>query len=156
MQIESSAVFLSVTGALLYLILSYRFLIPYHRSLNNPLTDATKILLSFSFLGFAIVLYIFFETTINFCLKLLYDDISLGVFVYLIILILAFTSSLLIFNLSSVITQITLKENEKAELAKNNYQVAGFHGIVFLFFTMLLSLPISQMVLNFIVAFVTE
>jgi hypothetical protein len=156
MQTEFSAVFLSLVGALFYFILSYRFLLPYHRSLNNPLTDATKILLSISFIGFAIVLYNFYQNMINYCLKLLSDDPIFGLFIYLIILVLAFTASILVFNLSTVLTQIILKENEKAELAKNNFQVAGFHGIVFVFFTLLLSHPISQMVLTFVSEFISE
>jgi hypothetical protein len=47
--------------------------------------------------------------------------------------------SIVLFRFSALVVQVTLRENEKAELAKNNFQVAGFHGVVHIFFALLLS-----------------
>jgi hypothetical protein len=136
-------------SAVVYFVISYRVILPYFYKFNYPLNSATKFLVASSFLSFAVILYFFGSAAVDvyrgFCEKDYYFSLKL----FWLLILIALALSILIFHFSAVVVQITLKENEKAELAKNNFQVAGFHGIVHLFFTLLISEKVVQIILSY-------
>lgn len=149
MWIELSSILLSSISAIIYFMLSYRVVIPYFYKFNYPFNNATKFLVAFTFIGFAVVLY-FFGTAANMLYKdLCSKNLFLALVYYISLILLSIVYSILVFRFSAIITQISMKENEKAELAKNNFQVAGFHGIVHLFFVLLLTERILEIILSF-------
>jgi hypothetical protein len=138
----------SAFSAILYFYLTYRVVMPFFYKFNYPFTNATKFLLAFSFLGFAIVLFVFGNAANTIFKEIANKDFTKASLIFFALIIIAFASSVFIFRLSALIAQITMHENEKAELAKNNFQVAGFHGVVHLFFTLLLSEMLMEFTLK--------
>jgi hypothetical protein len=149
-MIDITCILLAILGAIFYLILSYKVIMPFFWRMNNPLTNATKLLVALTFISFAIVSFYFSSSGLVLTRSLLSKHFLYGILLYFILQVIGFVSALVIFRLSSIVCQINLKENEKAELAKDNFQVAGFHGIINIFFSLLLSAPLVNFVLIYL------
>jgi hypothetical protein len=145
MWIEALNILVATLATIIYFFLCYRVFIPYLHKFNYPFNNATKFLLGLSFLGAAIVLYFFGGPAMHAFGSLAEQSLSNAIFVFTGLLIVAMIYSIVLFRF---VVQITLKENEKAELAKNNFQVAGFHGVVHVFFALLLSEKVVLAVLQ--------
>lgn len=148
MWIEALSILAAAVSTVLYFILSYRVLIPYFHQFNYPFNDATKFLLALSFIGSSIALY-FFGVPAMLAFKTIgLEKLNQALYLFVALLIAAMIYSIVLFRFSALVVQITLKENEKAELAKNNFQVAGFHGVVHIFFALLLSERVVSAIMN--------
>lgn len=148
MWIDALSILVASFATILYFFVCYRVFIPYLHKFNYPFNNATKFLLALSFLGAAIVFY-FFGAPASLAFKSLGEkSLSNAVFVFTGLLIIAIIYSVVLFRFSGLVVQITLKENERAELAKNNFQVAGFHGVVHIFFALLLTEKVVLAVLQ--------
>jgi hypothetical protein len=148
MWIEIISILAAGVATVLYFLLSYRVLIPYFHQFNYPFNDATKFVLALSFIGSSIVLY-FFGTPAMLAFKTIgADKLNEAIYVFVALFIAAMIYSIVLFRFSALVVQVTLRENEKAELAKNNFQVAGFHGVVHIFFALLLSERVVSAILS--------
>lgn len=134
-------------AALLYFYVSYKVVIPYLSRMNYPFNDATKLLLAFSFVSAIIVLYFFGVPALQVFQSTGETSFSKAIYQFSGLLAIAIVYSVVLFRFSGLVVQITLKENEKAELSKNNFQVAGFHGVVHVFFALLLTEKVVQAIL---------
>lgn len=148
MWIEALSILVATLATIIYFFLCYRVFIPYLHKFNYPFNNATKFLLCLSFLGAAIVLYFFGGPAMHAFDSLAEQSLSNAIFVFTGLLIVAMIYSIVLFRFAGLVAQITLKENEKAELAKNNFQVAGFHGVVHIFFALLLTEKVVLAVLQ--------
>lgn len=148
MFIQFVTILLSVIGGVLYFFICYRVITGHFQQYNYPFNNATKLLVSITYIAFAIALSRFSGPAILLFQSHYVKELFVAILLFFALFLIAFIVGFVIFRLAGIITQITIKENEKAELAKNNYHIAGFHGIVHLFFVLLLTEPIVQMILS--------
>jgi hypothetical protein len=80
----------------------------------------------------------------------LQGKIMTGLFYWIIFAIIAYLFSYSVFRLSFFLIDKSTSENEKAELAKNNYQLAALHGVIFIILCLVVSVPLSDLANSFV------
>jgi len=109
------------------------------------MTHAAGLLYSGGIFGFGITLYNFSEIASGaFMYNALQEKVLIGLSYWLGFSLASFIFSLVIFRLSFYIVNISTDENEKAELAKNNYTLATVHAIVFIVVCLVVSQPLTD------------
>lgn len=147
--------FLTVIASLLvtivFMFISYYVFRNYFYSIIYPLNAATRLFFISVLFGSGITLLNYHEAG-TILLKFLFDKnkIGIGIVIYCIGLIICFGFNVLMFRVTLLVQKITLYENEKAELAKGNFLIAGLQSITFLVFIFTLSKPMVQLILNLI------
>lgn len=104
-------------------------------------------------LGFGIVLLGISDIATNaFQFYALKSQIGMGIMYSFLFGVFGFVSSYFIFHISLFLVKIVTKENQKAELARNNYHIAGLHAVIFILLCLILSSSISS-VANTMIAY---
>jgi hypothetical protein len=132
MKPEILNVVVAVLVTVIYLIGAMKIVLPLFKTITNPLSGATGVLLFGTILGFGITLNNFSgvaTSALHFYAA--QNNIAQGIGYWLLFALIAFVFSYIVFRLSFAMVGIASAENEKAELAKNNYTIAGLHVVVF-------------------------
>ena len=134
-----------------YFYLAYKVMKNFFEKISRPLSHASQILLSCSLLGFGIVFYNVTDISTNafqfFALK---SQISKGFTYSFLFTFLGFLSSFIFFHISRFLVKTVTMENEKAELARNNYHIAALHSTLYILFCLILSSPLASVINNLI------
>jgi hypothetical protein len=134
-----------------YLFLAYKIVTPFLHSINKPLNASTRFMMLLILIGFGSILHEFSLGGRQ--VMLFYFEKSFfisGISVYIVLIIISFISSMVLFRISNGIINIISKENVKAELIKNNTLIAGKFGILYLMLTFLLRTPLLKLSLSLI------
>lgn len=132
MKPEILNVLVAVLVTVLYLVASMKIVLPLFRTISNPLSNATGVLFYGTILGFGITLNNFSEVATGALHFFASSNQTMkGILYWLLFATIAFVFSYVLFRLSFSLVGIATSENEKAELAKNNYTIAGLHVVVF-------------------------
>ncbi len=131
---------------LFYLVAAIKYLSSFFYKISKPMTNATLLLFCSVLLGFGVTLYQFSDVATNamyfFASK---GSIFNGVWYWILFSLFAFVFSIGTFYFTFYLIGLLTHENEKAELAKNNYFIACLHGIVFLILCFMVSKPIVDL-----------
>lgn len=123
---------LTTAVALTYLIGSMKAVQPVFKSISYPYSHATGVLFFGVILGFGLNLSTFSEVASSaFYFYAAADEMGKGALYMISFAAVAFVFSYLMFRLSFAVVGIATAENEKAELAKNNYTLAGLHLVIY-------------------------
>lgn len=143
-QILNLVVVLIVT--LIYLIISIKVLNNFFFKLTKPLTNASLLLYSAVLFGFGLTLFQFIGVATN----ALYfyasnGSIITGLWFWVIFAFSALGFSYGVFLFTFYFVGLLTQENEKAELAKNNYYIAALHSVVFILICLMLAKPLADL-----------
>jgi len=145
MKIAISNLVLTLFFSLSYFYIAYKVLRAFFEKISRPLSHASHVLLLCSLLGFGIILYNISDIATNaFQFYAIKSQIGKGIMYYILFGIFGFLSSLFLFHISLFLVKIVTKENEKAELARNNYQIAGIHAAIFILLCLILSSSLAS------------
>jgi hypothetical protein len=137
-----SAVFITV----IYLVLAMKTIMPIFKSISNPMSSATGVLFYGSLLGFGLTLNNFSSVATG---ALHYyagsGNIMKGFLYWFLFAAIAFIFSYIVFRLSFAMVGLATAENEKAELAKNNFTIAGIHIVVYNMTCLIVSQPLVDL-----------
>jgi hypothetical protein len=151
MKAEILNLMIAIIITLAYLVLSMKMVSSFLQQISKPMTTATGILNFAVIFGFGITLNNFAEiATGAFHFYSLQGKIATGLFYWLIFSVIAFVFSYLVFRLSFFIVNQSTAENEKAELAKNNYTIAALHAVIFIIICLVVSQPLSDLANSFV------
>jgi hypothetical protein len=138
--------FVVLIMTLFYLIASIKFLTSFFYRICKPMTNATLLLFCSVLFGFGLTLYQFSDIASNamyfYASK---GSIFNGVLYWTLFSLFAFGFSMGVFYFSFYLIGLLTQENEKAELSKNNFYIAGLHSIVFLVLCLMISRPIVDL-----------
>lgn len=141
----------AVLVTLIYLVLSMKTVTSYLEQIAKPMTSALGILNCFVILGFGITLNNFAEIASGaFHMYFLQGKLMSGLFYWIIFALISYIFSYLVFRLSFFLVDKSTSENEKAELVKNNYQIAILHGVIFIIICFVVSVPLSDVANTFV------
>jgi hypothetical protein len=70
------------------------------------------------------------------------SNIAGGLYYWVLFTLISFAFSFAVFHLSFKLIDLATTENEKIELAKNNFTIAGLHTVVFLSICLVVSKPL--------------
>jgi hypothetical protein len=141
----------TVAITIVYLIAAMKALQPFFNRISNPMTQATGILYIAVILGFGISLNNFAEiATSAFHYYEVKGNLFKGVGTWMLFGIISFGFSYLVFLLSYSMVRFSTQENEKAELGRNNFTIAGIHAVVFIVICLLVSKPLTDLANTFI------
>jgi hypothetical protein len=137
--------------SLFYLTATIKVMLSFFYSISKPLTNASALLLTGVVFGFGLSLYHFSEIGSN----ALYfyankNQTFTGIFFWVVFAALAFAFSFAAFHLSYRIIGFVTQENEKAELSKNNFYLAGLHAVVFILVCMIVAKPLTDLANTFV------
>lgn len=141
----------AVLVTLIYLVLSMKTVSSYLERISKPMSSALGILNCCIILGFGITLHNFSEIASGaFHMCFLQGKLMSGLFYWVVFALVAYLFSYLVFRLSFFLVDQSTSENEKAELVKNNYQLAILHGIIFIIICFVVSEPLSDVANTFV------
>ena len=141
----------AVLVTLIYLVLSMKTVSSYLEQIAKPMTSALGILNCFVILGFGITLNNFAEIASGaFHMYFLQGKLMSGLFYWVVFALIAYVFSYSVFRLSFFLVDKSTSENERAELAKNNYQLAILHGVIFIIICVVVSVPLSDLANTFV------
>jgi|1048.fasta_scaffold02390_2 hypothetical protein len=144
MKIEFLNLLVALVVALCYLFVTIKLLTPFFYQFSKPMTNATGLLFFGVILGFGICLNDFSAISTN---ALIYystqGTVLLGIGYYLLFAFISLVFSYVLFRLSFFVIDFATNENEKVELAKNNFIIAGIHAVVFNILCLVLSHSVS-------------
>ncbi len=141
----------AVLVTLIYLVLSMKTVSSYLEQISKPMSSALGILNCCIILGFGITLNNFSEIASGaFHMYFLQGKLMSGLFYWVVFALVAYLFSYLVFRLSFFLVDQSTSENEKAELVKNNYQLAILHGIIFIIICFVVSVPLSDVANTFV------
>ena len=132
MKPEILNVIVAVLVTVFYLVGAMKIVMPLFKAISNPLSNATGVLFYGTILGFGITLNNFSDVAtgaLHFFSST--NNTMKGILYWLLFATIAFVFSYIVFRLSFAMVGSATSENEKAELAKNNYTIAGLHVVVF-------------------------
>lgn len=143
-QILNLVVVLIVT--LIYLIISIKVLNNFFFKLTKPLTNASLLLYSAVLFGFGLTLFQFMGVATN----ALYfyasnGSIITGLWFWVMFAFFALGFSYGVFLFTFYFVGLLTQENEKAELAKNNYYIAALHSVVFILICLMVAKPLADL-----------
>ncbi len=140
-------VFLVIVFGITFFYVSYRLLSRHFHSIISPLNNAVKIFFTATLLGFGLALYNFSKFAHDLFQQFYAKkDMLTGILLFGLLIFLCLCFCVLTFRLVVVISKITIKENEKAELIKGNFLISGFQSVLFLFFIALLSDAVLRLI----------
>jgi len=155
MKVEILNFVVTFVVSIAYLILSLKIMIGFFEKISRPVSHASIVLYISSIVGFGIVFHDITDVALNaFQYYYTRGQMIKGLYYWIIFAGLSFVITFLIFHLSFLLVKISTKENEKAELARNNYHIAGIHAAIFILLCIILSSPISN-IANSLVAYPT-
>ena len=147
---EIGIIFLQFFVSIGYIYLAYKVLSSYFMGIVFPLNSASRLFLAVGLIGFGLSLYSFskvgIELLINF--SIIKKNFLSGIGLYLLFIFFSFCFSVIIFKITLLVNKVSIRENEKAELAKNSFLYAGIQSISFLFFIYLLADPVVKLALS--------
>jgi hypothetical protein len=133
MKAELINLFISLILTILYLIGAIKVLRPFFLKISNPMTAATGTLYFGVILGFGLILNDFSEIASSaFYYNFQKSQVGMAIFYWLLFAGISFLFCFLVFHLSYRMIDLATIENEKVELAKNNYAIAGLHIVTYL------------------------
>lgn len=145
MKLEILNLFVTFIVSLAYLILTLKVMIQFFEKISRPVSHASIVLYICSIIGFGIVFHNITDVALNaFQYYFIKGQIGKGLIYWVMFSGLSFIISFLTFHLSFILVKISTKENEKAELARNNYHIAGIHGAIFILLCIILSSPVAN------------
>jgi hypothetical protein len=148
---EILSVIASVIIAVVFMFASYFVYRNYFYSIIFPLNAATRLFFVAVLFGSGVTLVNYHEAGLLFMKYFVEENkIVTGIGIYSIGLAVCFAFNVLMFRTTLLVHKISLFENEKAELAKGNFLIAGIHTITFLVLIFTLSNPLIQLVLSLI------
>ena len=151
MNAEILNLIIAVFVTLIYLVISMKTVSSYLERISKPMSTAIGILNCCVIFGFGITLYNFAEIASGaFHMYFLQGKIMTCLFYWIIFAIIAYLFSYSVFRLSFFLIDKSTSENEKAELAKNNYQLAALHGVIFIILCLVVSVPLSDLANSFV------
>jgi hypothetical protein len=151
MNAELLNLIIAVLVTLIYLVLSMKTVSSYLERISKPMSSALGILNCCIILGFGITLHNFSEIASGaFHMYFLQGKLMSGLFYWVVFALIAYLFSYLVFRLSFFLVDQSTAENEKAELVKNNYQLAILHGIIFIIICFVVSVPLSDVANTFV------
>lgn len=147
MNIEVLNLILTVALVLVYLYVLSMMIRPVLHRISIPMTPATGMLFLGALLGAGLVLYQFSDISTN----ALYfyasrSDYAAGIGYQLLFSAIALISCYVLFLASFFVMNFFTPENEKAELSKNNFVLAGQHVVVYVIICLLVSKPLAHLV----------
>jgi hypothetical protein len=132
--------------SIIYMMAAIKVLLPFFQGVSNPMTNATILLFAGVLFGFGLTLHHFSDVASS---ALHYysskQQMMTGVGYWILFASMAFAFSFLVFHLSFQLIGFVTKENEKAELARNNFQLAGIHMVVFIILCIVVTKPLSDL-----------
>jgi hypothetical protein len=144
-------VLVSIVFSIAYLVVAMKVLMPFFNRISSPMTQAARLLHLGTIFGFGIILNDFSEFAGSaFYYNYQKSNLGMGLYYWMLFSLIAFIFSFLIFHLSYRIVNIVTKENETAELAKNNFGVAGLHLAVFISICLVVSKPLISWANGFV------
>lgn len=142
-QILNLLVVLIVT--LCYLIISIKLLNNFFFRISKPLTNATLLLFSAVLGGFGLTLFQFSGVATNAMYFYASNgSIVTGIWFWVLFSFIALGFSFGVFYFSFYFVGLLTQENEKAELAKNNYYIAALHAVVFILICLMVAKPLAD------------
>ena len=151
MNAEILNLIIAVFVTLIYLVLSMKTVTSYLEQISKPMSMAVGFLNCCVIFGFGITLNNFAEIASGaFHMYFLQGKIMSGLFYWLVFALIAYVFSYLVFRLSFFLVDKSTSENERAELAKNNYQLAILHGVIFIIICVVVSGPLSDLANTFV------
>jgi len=146
---EIGIIFLQFFVSIGYIYLSYKVLIAHFMGIVFPLNSASRLFLTVGLIGFSLSLFSFSNVGIELLRFGVHNKNYLsGIGLYLLFVFLSFSFSVIIFKITLLVNKVSIRENEKAELAKNSFLYAGIQSISFLFFIYLLADPVVKLALS--------
>lgn len=147
MKLEILNLIIIFIVSIVYLILAMKVMNIFFEKISRPISHASYVLYLASLVGFGIVFHNISDISSNaFQFYFVKNQFGKGIYYCLLFALISFVISFLIFHLSFILVKISTKENEKAELARNNYHIAGIHAVIFILLCFILSTPISNIV----------
>ena len=151
MNAEILNLIIAVFVTLIYLVLSMKTVTSYLEQISKPMSMAVGFLNCCVIFGFGITLNNFAEIASGaFHMYFLQGKIMSGLFYWLVFALIAYVFSYSVFRLSFFLVDKSTSENERAELAKNNYQLAILHGVIFIIICVVVSGPLSDLANTFV------
>ena len=151
MNAEILNLIIAVFVTLIYLVLSMKTVTSYLERISTPMSMAVGFLNCCVIFGFGITLNNFAEIASGaFHMYFLQGKIMSGLFYWLVFALIAYVFSYSVFRLSFFLVDKSTSENERAELAKNNYQLAILHGVIFIIICVVVSVPLSDLANTFV------
>ena len=151
MNAEILNLIIAVFVTLIYLVLSMKTVTSYLERISKPMSMAVGFLNCCVIFGFGITLNNFAEIASGaFHMYFLQGKIMSGLFYWLVFALIAYVFSYSVFRLSFFLVDKSTSENERAELAKNNYQLAILHGVIFIIICVVVSVPLSDLANTFV------
>lgn len=145
MKLEILNLIVTFVLAVAYLACSLKILIIYFEKISRPVSHASAILYISSIIGFGIVFYNITDVASNaFQFYYAKNQFSKGLYYWFLFSVLALITSFISFLLSFYLIKFVTKQNENAELARNNYHVAGIHSAVIILICLILSAPVAN------------
>jgi len=145
MKVEILNLIVTFTVSIAYFILAMKIMIVFFEKISRPISHASYVLFLGALIGFGVVFYNISDIASNaFQFYFVKNQVGKGIYYWLIFAIISFVISFLVFHLSFLLVKISTKENEKAELARNNYHIAGIHSIIFILLCFILSTPVAN------------
>jgi hypothetical protein len=143
-QILNLLVVLIVT--LCYLIIAIKFLNNFFFRISRPLTNAILLLYSAVLFGFGLTLFQFSGVATN--AMYFYSSngsVITGIWFWVLFSFLALGFSSGVFYFTFYFLGLLTQENEKAELAKNNFYIAALHSVVFILICLMVAKPLADL-----------
>ena len=143
-QILNLLVVLIVT--LCYLIISIKLLNNFFFRISKPLTNATLLLYSAVLFGFGLTLFQFSGVATN--AMYFYSSngsVITGIWFWVLFSMLALGFSSGVFYSTFYFIGLLTQENEKTELAKNNFYIAALHSVVFILICLMVAKPLADL-----------
>jgi hypothetical protein len=147
MSTEFINVLTAFAVSVIYLILTIKVISPFFLSITKPMNNATGVLFFFVVLGFGIQLFSISDVaTSSLHFHNGREEFSKGIGNWFLFSGIAFAISFLFFRISYFIVGLSTPQNEKTELAKNNFTIAGLHAVVFIIISLVASKPLSNLI----------
>ena len=145
MKLEILNLFVTFIFSIAYFILAMKVMIGFFEKISRPVSHASYVLFISSIIGFGIVFHNVSDIASNsYQFYFMKDQTVKGIYYWLIFAVLSFVISFIIFHLSFLLVKISTQENERAELARNNFHIAGIHAAIFILLCIILSTPIAN------------
>ncbi|MCE2712685.1 MAG: hypothetical protein LW688_09115 [Cryomorphaceae bacterium] len=143
MKAELVNLLVSLIIAVVYMIGAIKVIKPFFSKISSPMTTATGVLFLGVVFGFGIILNDFSEIASSaFYYNYQKSELGMGIYYWILFTAISFAFSYAVFHLSFKLIDLVTTENEKTELAKNNFSIAGLHVVVFISICLVVSKPL--------------
>jgi hypothetical protein len=137
---------ISVAFSFLYLAAAMFVLNPFFDKISKPKTQASGLLFVGVMFGFGLTLYHFSDISTS---ALYYyssqHKLLTGIWYSVLFGVMAFVFSLIVFHITYYLIGSITHENEKAELARNNFYIAALHAAIFILICIIVTKPLTDL-----------